>query len=795
MVMGLLAAVWLLAGGLVTPLAAQTGSFGTVTGTVGAAGTGRPVAGAVIVLEETGRETTANPAGRFSFEDVPAGITTIVVRATGFLQGPATTIQVLPGATVRLSLTLNPTPNFLDRIQVTATKTPVPVGDVAALTDVIDRQTIESRGDQTLTQAINHVPGLIVSTQLALFESVLMRGMPRVGNEFSNVLLLIDGVPQTNSGNDARLVALPINDVSAIEIVRGPNSALYGRTAIGGTINIRTADPTPEPQIGVEFTTGEQEMAKGVLHASGPVRDWGGYYLSIASERHGGYFVNLVDPDFSAGNAALFGKLTFAPDAQSFGSVTVNRVISDNDTPTNEPVVDGQLLHEIDPRFDRLTNFNIPGPNYHQEEGRLTFNYERSLAPWARLVEVFGVRTVQLKFIEDGDFLGPPYDLETNTVTMYPFSQQTDEDIYYQEARIELTPAAGHSAIIGGSYERNHGRQRSEFIYNDPDLFGFAINYLNPVIPPKDEWQFDTGSRVYHLGIAGLFGQYMFEPMPRLLISVGGRYDRLALDVTRTGGSLVEESFSAFSPKASATVRLIGAEDAEGPTVNVYGAYAQAFLPPRRPSALVPADVDLNLQPEDIENVEGGVKASLMQGRLFFEVAAFRMTEDGVVLTQRQGPFFLPTNAGQWKYKGVELGTRWTTPRITLFANAAIYRNRFADFVIESEDGDVDLAGNRLRMSPDYVVNWGIAGAPLSFLDASIDIKHVSDTQGNNENTFRLEPYTLVDAAVSWRHRALRLTLSAHNLLNTEYYWNGDHESADPGRPRQVLLTTSVLLR
>ena len=126
---------------------------------------------------------------------------------------------------------------------MTATKSALRVGDVAAPTTTVDRETIERRGDQRLTEAVEHVPGAVVTTELGVFESVLFRGMPRVGNEFTNTLLLIDGVPQTNSGNDARVVALPINDASSIEVVRGPNSALYGRTAIGGAINVLTADP------------------------------------------------------------------------------------------------------------------------------------------------------------------------------------------------------------------------------------------------------------------------------------------------------------------------------------------------------------------------------------------------------------------------------------------------------------------------------------------------------------------------------------------------------------------------
>ena len=98
-------------------------------------------------------------------------------------------------------------------------------------------------------------------------------------------------------------------------------------------------------------------------------------------------------------------------------------------------------------------------------------------------------------------------------------------------------------------------------------------------------------------------------------------------------------------------------------------------------------------------------------------------------------------------------------------------------------------------MSPDYLVNWGLSVAPDAAVNANVGVKHVSDMQGNDDNSFGLDGYTVVDAAVSWRRGPLRITLSAHNLLNEEYYWNGDGESADPASPRQVLLTTSVRFR
>jgi iron complex outermembrane receptor protein len=352
------------------------------------------------------------------------------------------------------------------------------------------------------------------------------------------------------------------------------------------------------------------------------------------------------------------------------------------------------------------------------------------------------------------------------------------------------------SLVFGGSFEWNSGSLSSDFIFNDPDLFGFTIDYLNPVIPPRSEWQHDTGSRVYHMRSTGLFAQYMFEPTARLSVAGGARYDRLALDNTRDGGTKLEATFHEVSPKASVTFKLVGTER-DATRVNVYGAYSQSFLPPRRPSSLVPDDVPLELQPEDIANYEAGVKGSALNGRVSFEATVFRMTEDGVVLSTRQGPFFLPTNAGKLRYKGFETGLSATVaPWLTTYVNASIYRNRFGTFVVQEEERDTVLTGHRLPISPDYVINAGASLALAHGIRASMDIKRVGDVQTNRDNTFLLPAFVLVDAAVSWqRGPNVRVTVSAHNLFNDAYYWNGDGETADPGRPRQILVSTSLLFR
>src|SRR5215471_6301217 len=430
--------LFLAAAELLSVAAAQAqGSEAGIAGIVVSKQSGQAVANATIAVEGGSATATSNAGGRFRI-DAPAGEVVLLVKAPGFLDLRTSDVSARTGETTQITIELEPTPNYLERVQVTATKTPLSVGGVAAQTDIVDRSVIDSRGDQTLVQAVEHVPGAVVSTQLGIFESVMLRGMPRGDPEFTNTLLLVDGVPQTTSRNGSRVIGLTINDASNIEIVRGPNSALYGRTAIGGSVNVLTANPTAAPELNIDLAGGQSATGKGVVKASGPISQWGGYYFSLGKERTGGYYNTKTGGDYLDGNVAGFGKLTFSPDSKSFGSVSFNRVDSDNSTPTNEPIVDGQLLHVVDPRFDRLTNFNVPGPNYHQGENRFTVNYQRQFSPWARLVEVFGYRNVDQKFIHDGDFIGSPFYLATQTVEMYPFAQQLKENIAYQELRAEL---------------------------------------------------------------------------------------------------------------------------------------------------------------------------------------------------------------------------------------------------------------------------------------------------------------------------------------------------------------------
>ena len=200
------------------PLAeAGAQATGTIAGAVVAGETGQPVPNAVVLVEGESLAAVTNAVGRFKIAGASAGSVGLTVQAAGYLELRVPDVQVGAGAATPVTIELVATPNYLERVQVTASKAPLSIGEIAAQADVVDRSTIDERGDQRLTQAIAHVPGVIVSTQAGSFESVMLRGLPRGDNEFTSTLLLIDGVPQTDSRNSSRVINLPIHDASSIE--------------------------------------------------------------------------------------------------------------------------------------------------------------------------------------------------------------------------------------------------------------------------------------------------------------------------------------------------------------------------------------------------------------------------------------------------------------------------------------------------------------------------------------------------------------------------------------------------
>ena len=156
---------------------------------------------------------------------------------------------------------------------VTATRIPTPQERLPAATTVIDRQIIEERGYVTLADALVSVPGfnIVPSGGMGQVTSGFMRG-----TNSNHVLVLRDGVPMNDASHPSGAFNFGntlLGDIERIEVVRGPVSAIYGTSAIGGVINMitRRAPADRQAQPYGELAGGSNYTARGVVGMAGTI--------------------------------------------------------------------------------------------------------------------------------------------------------------------------------------------------------------------------------------------------------------------------------------------------------------------------------------------------------------------------------------------------------------------------------------------------------------------------------------------------------------------------------------------
>lgn len=169
-------------------------------------------------------------------------------------------------------------------------------------TTVITAVEIEALNAHTLLDILATIPGIQLENQVGSANIAWARIQ---GSNFSHVLVLLDGIPYNNLGdNFSDIGMIPARIIERVEIVKGAASSAWGQ-ALGGVINVITKSPDAERKIGgmVLATQGERGTRDVGAELSGTV-DRLGYYLSGGHLESGGFRPN-TDFNSSNGHARL----------------------------------------------------------------------------------------------------------------------------------------------------------------------------------------------------------------------------------------------------------------------------------------------------------------------------------------------------------------------------------------------------------------------------------------------------------------------------------------------------------
>jgi outer membrane receptor for ferrienterochelin and colicins len=195
---------------------------------------GAPIGEAeVVALDAPGRAISAAD-GRFRLALAGGGPVRVRVRRLGYAAREA---RLEPGATPVIRLT--PLPVALDAFVVTAARREQRLKDAVVETELVSRDAIARTGAGDVAAVLTEQTGVQLDGGVPAGAGVALQG---VGSQ--RVLILLDGQPLVGRVNGNLDVSrLPVSLVERVEVVRGPQSTLYGSEAMGGVINIITRTP------------------------------------------------------------------------------------------------------------------------------------------------------------------------------------------------------------------------------------------------------------------------------------------------------------------------------------------------------------------------------------------------------------------------------------------------------------------------------------------------------------------------------------------------------------------------
>lgn len=203
----------------------------------------------------------------------------------------------------------------LSTVTITATKREQTLQDVPVAVSVVDDTTIEKAEIQDLNDLQSVVPSLRVGQlQSSANTNFIIRGFGNGANNVGiepSVGVFVDGVYRSRSA--AQISDLP--NLQRVEVLRGPQSTLFGKNASAGVISIVTRKPQFETQGSIEATAGNFNAFRAKGDITGPLSETVAYSLAANVNTRDGYADDLATgQDTNERNRwGVRGELLFAP--------------------------------------------------------------------------------------------------------------------------------------------------------------------------------------------------------------------------------------------------------------------------------------------------------------------------------------------------------------------------------------------------------------------------------------------------------------------------------------------------
>lgn len=637
-----------------------------------------------------------------------------------------------------------------------ALRVPASVQETPASVSVVPRGLFESQHGVVLGDALRNAAGVNVGTGFGTFDHFVIRGF----DSLNTGLVLTDSVTEPES------TFYPLYNVRQVEVLKGPGAFLFGGNPLSGAVQLVRKQPQARRFADVSLSYGSFTSLEGGLDANAASADG-----TLAFRLNGLYRDSEAYRDAKQNRlAAVNPSLSWEPDADTRLALNLEYVRADYQPDTGIPVQGPDVAP-----VPRQRSYQSSFDRSDQDIYRLRLDFERRLSERVTLRDK--LYYTDLAWSSDGTLInglvfGPQAEaLVARSLTLLDDRQKLVGN--QLEALVDFsTGSARHSLLAGFEVSRLS------------DAFTLDVALLSPISLLEPVERFEAPVPLPGLAQLGdarslVLAPYLVDRVSlsrRVQVFAGARLDLLdyedpAASTTRDTTRLSPLGGVVFSPQ---------------PSLSVYASAGSAFAPP---STLVVGPRD----PERSRQLELGAKRTLGAGRAFAALALYHLERDNIAIPDETG---VTRQNGDQRSRGLELelagelGGGVYVSAAYAFSDAEL--TRFRELTIVGFDqqavfGVVDRSGNAPAFAPRHLANcWLIKSLPGGFSIAA-GARYVGRQHIAEDNAFELDPYLLLDAAISYRLREATLRVNLRNLTDRESFTRGfGSASVIPGDPFAV---------
>lgn len=678
--------------------------------------------------------------------------------------------------------------SVIEEIVVVARKREESLLEVPGAVSAFSAEQIKDQTVSDLTDLGSKIPNVLMSSggsSGTVAAGITVRGISSqsAGPGFPpGIGVYLDGV---FLGRD-RAFNTVLNDIEAVEVLRGPQGTLYGKNTIAGAINIRTKAPTNEFSADADLTYGTDDLVqlRGTVNLP-LIEDRLLLRVSGLAKDQDGFIENRLTGD-DQGEIEARGaraRLLFKASETLELDLQADYFKQDDDLVLETlqtialpfPPYNQLPANDVDDRSVALNTPDFGERDLQGVSGRITWDigdYE--------LVSISAYREYDSDFGDDSDGV---------ELDEFNVGREENFDHFTQELRLSSPGTNRFNWILGAYYE-------------EEDLESFRRLRLGPQFPtpilmlPPIPNQETASTDVFIDGESfALFGSFTYDLTDELELSGGLRYTSEEKDISYTQLPTQIESGAifAFVVPIPELVDSYDEDEVSGdvslsweasPGNVLYGRYSRGFKAGGFQADVIspPATAgSIDFDPEFVDAYEIGYKGVIVDGRLLLNAAAFYYDFTDKQEQVNTGVSFIVSNAGETENYGAEIEVLARLMEgLDLQASLGVLDAEYKAFPDGGGLG-VDYDGNDLAGAPEYTGSVNLQyvrpiGSGLElYLRGEVDFRDGFFTDPANNPNLEIDSATFVNARVGLRRedQAWSVYLFGQNLNDEDVIGGG----------------------